>query len=322
MYLYAIQEVHTILKYLPSPMDDRSAQIRYLCALFAELPYYHIPQWEVDNQKRAKLIPCDAYRVLVAGGVPANVSTTFQQLDFPIAFVVVDRGVIAVGSIVDRILFIGFRGTQFLFDWKINFQSRLIPINARIQVRPPFFLNSNLGRIHSGFGEEAFRVATKIRDAIRDSKIGDIDHVFLVGHSLGGAVAAIAENYLRVAPSSVCMFGAPRYSDLSAYASLPNGPPTQVRRPGDVIPTVPPKLFGYVDHPYEFGTDGTVYDDPLPFVGLSGGMFRWAKFLTNRFEPHDMEAYRHEVGAAASAAGATLPLAPIPKLTKLDVSPS
>ena len=112
---YAIHEVQSLLGGLPTPMDDRSPVVRYVCALFAELAYYHIPQWEIDDKKRAKLVPCDAYQALVARGVPTNVGTLLQQLDLSRGFVVIDRGAIAVGLVLNRLLFIGIRGTQFLF---------------------------------------------------------------------------------------------------------------------------------------------------------------------------------------------------------------
>ena len=202
MYQYAIQEVHDLVSGLPSPIDDRSPVVRYLCALFAELAYYHIPQWEIDGKKRAKLIPCTAYQALAARGVPTNLTTLFQQLDLPRGFVVADRGVVAVGLVLNKLLFIGFRGTQFLFDWRINLGSRLVPVSARFRMRPPFIFSTISGRLHSGFGEESMRISTRILDAIRDSNLGDIDHVFLTGHSLGGAVAAISENFVKVAPTS------------------------------------------------------------------------------------------------------------------------
>lgn len=322
MYQYAIHEVHHLIGNLPSPIDDRSPTVRYLCALFAELAYYHIPQWEIDNRKRAKLIPCEAYRTLIAGpgGPTTSLTPDFQKLDLPRGFVVSDRGVVAVGLVLNRLLFVGFRGTQFLFDWKVNLRSKLVPINARFRLRPPFVFSTVSGRLHSGFAEEATRISTRILDAINDSNLGDVDHVFLTGHSLGGAVAAISENFIKVAPTSVCIFGAPRYSDLSAYVSLPDGPPAQVRRPGDVVPTVPPRAFGYADHPYEFSTSGAAYIDPAPYSSSFGGLIRWVKFLTGCFQPHDMEIYRNELGATAGAQGAMHPLVPVERLAVADVA--
>jgi hypothetical protein len=318
MQQFAMYEVHSLLGRLPSPVDDRDPIVRYVCALFAELAYYHIPAYEIDDKERAKVIPCEAYQALVAHGTPTNVSIFLQQSDFPRGFVVVDRGAIAVGVVLNRLLFIGFRGTQFLFDWRINLRSRPMPVNSRLRVRGPFVINTICGRLHSGFSEEALRISAKVLDAIRDSNLGDIDYVFLTGHSLGGAVAAISENFLRVAQTSVCIFGAPRYSDVSAYYTLPEGPPTQVRRPGDVVPTVPPKWLGYMDHPYEFTTDGQPYVE-FAKSSFASELWRWARFLGKRFEPHYMEAYRHELGHTAGASGASANLVPFEKLSAADI---
>ncbi len=43
MYQYAIYEAHSLIGSLPSPIDDRSPTVRYLCALFAELAYLPHP---------------------------------------------------------------------------------------------------------------------------------------------------------------------------------------------------------------------------------------------------------------------------------------
>jgi len=78
--------------------------------LVSELAYYHVPRWEIDRKKRAKLIPCEAYQRIVAGGAPTTVETIFAQLDLGgDGFVVEERGAIAVGLVLNRLLFIGFR---------------------------------------------------------------------------------------------------------------------------------------------------------------------------------------------------------------------
>jgi len=317
---YAIYEIHSLVGSLPSPIDDRAPIVRYLCALFAELAYYHIPQWEIDGNKRAKLIPCEAYQALVRRGSPIDLNASFQRLELPRGFAVADRGVVAVGVVVNRLLFIGFRGTQFLFDWRINLRSKLVPVNARFRLRPPFVFSTTSGRLHSGFCEEAIRISPCILDAVRDANLGELDHVFLTGHSLGGAVAAIADNLVKVAPTSVCIFGAPRYSDLSAYLTLPDGPPTQIRRRYDLVPTVPPKAFGYADHPYEFATNGAPYIDSTAYHSSLRSFARWMRFIAGRFEAHSMEVYRTDLGITAGAQGAKAPLAPVERLTIADVA--
>lgn len=322
MYQYAIHEVRRLVDSLSSPIDDRSPTVRYLCALISELAYYHVPQWEMDNRKRAKLIPCEAYRDRVggAGRRPSNQRVEFEKLDLPRGFAVADRGVVAIGLVINRLLFVGFRGTQFLFDWRVNLGAKLVPVNARLHFRPHFTFSTASGRLHSAFAEEANRISTLVRDAIRDSNLGDIDYVFLTGHSLGGAVAAISENFIRVAPTSVCIFGAPRYADLSWYVTLRDGPPAHVRGARDAVPTVPPRAFGYADHPYEFSTDGREYVDRAPYSSTLGVLIRWVLFLGMRFQAHDMETYRNELGTTAGAQGAMSPLAPMDRLAAENIA--
>jgi hypothetical protein len=315
---YAINELSNLVHRLPSSVDDRSPVLRYICALFSELAYYHIPQWEIDNKRRAKIIPCEAYQVLIARGVPTNLATILLELELPPGFVVEDRGAIAVGLVYNRFLFVGFRGTQFLFDWRTNLRSRLVRVNERFPAKPPVVSATISGRLHSGFGEEALRISNRILDAIRGSNFGNIDHVFLTGHSLGGAVAAISENFVKVAPTSVCIFGAPRYGDLSAYFSLNNSHPAQVRRLGDLVPTIPPKAFGYIDQPNEFGTDGSQFLDPYIYASKFRGLLRWMQFLAGRFKSHSIEMYRHELGETAGASAAFSQLIPVEKLSAED----
>jgi len=319
MTQFAMEEVGSLVASLKSPIDDRNPVLRYICALFAELAYYHVPQSEVDDWKRAKLIPCESYQIIVQSGRGIDITMILQQLDLPRPFIAIDRGVVAFGVVLNRLLFIGFRGTQFLFDWKINFGANMAPITGRFRSRGPFFTCGIIGRFHSGFAEEAMRISSRISDAVRDSNLGDFDHVLLTGHSLGGAVAAIAENFVGLGPTSVCIFGSPRYGDVSSYSSLPVGPPSQIRRPGDIVPTTPPRIFGYVDHPYVFSTNGEFYLDPAPYTWPLGDVARWIQFLVRRFEPHSIEAYRKELGISAKAVAAMLPLISEDKLTRAQI---
>jgi hypothetical protein len=322
MYEYAFKEFRSLASGLSSPIDDRDAVVRYLCALVAELAYYYIPKWEIEGKKRVKLIPCDVYQKLAAKREePIDLAAVLGDSDPTTSFVAIDRGVVAVGVVINKLLFIGFRGTQFLFDWRTNLRAKLVQVNARFRMRTPFISSTISGRLHSGFGEEAVRISARVADAIRDSKmnIEEIDHVFLTGHSLGGAVAAISENFIKVAPTSVCIFGTPRYADLSAYVTLPVSPPAHIRRSGDAVPTVPPKAFGYADHPYEFSTNGIPYIDPTPYASWLGDVLRWGKFLMGLLEPHSMESYRHEAGVKAGAEAALLPLAYVKELTPVNI---
>jgi Lipase (class 3) len=324
MLQYAFDEVSSLVNSLSTPIDVTNPVISYLCAVFAESAYYHIPQWEIDDTKRAKLIPCDAYRSIVASGNATDLKNYFQEKDFNAYFTVEDRGVVAVGVVFNNLLFVGFRGTQFLFDWRINFRSRLTsPSNS-------FYWGH---RYHSGFAEEALRITLRVFDAIEGLNLGQFEHVFLSGHSLGGAVAAISGNLfdsenlfchsrnLRFGRVSVRILGSPRYANLTVATSHRSYPPIQFRRAGDIVATIPPKLLGYADHLFEFDTNGKPYIDHALYSLPLGGFFRWAQFFLRCFKPHMIEIYRSELGGTADTKGAKLKLAPIEKLTRATVCP-
>ena len=162
-------------------------------------------------------------------------------------------------------------------------------------------------------------MAARIADAMKDNKIENVDHIFFTGHSLGGAVAALCENVFSVGRTSICIFGSPRYCDASTYFSSPNGPPTQVQRPGDVVPFVPSRRRGYADHPYQYDTSGELVVEPIRVSGWFHCIWRWGLFLGKWFEPHYMESYRQELGHTAIAELSDEPLTPYEKLMAADI---
>lgn len=312
---YALDEFWRLL-------NDRSSQdnVRtYLCALVAELAYHHVPQFEIDEgPKRAKLVvPSDSYRRIVTAGVATNVIAYLQGLDLARAFVAVDRAVIAVGFVAGDRLFIGFRGTAFLFDWRINLTAPLIPVFRGLGLEG--LLWPGVGRLHRGFAEEAVRISAKVREEVSKLTNQPVREVYLCGHSLGGAVAAISEGLLgSIGNSSIRIFGAPRYADAGHYFSKRGILPLQVKRAGDIVPATPPKRLGYADHPREYDTRGNQHATlHNPFARS----FLWcaALFLGKAFEPHNMEGYRRELGAACGAEFADQPLSDYEKLTRANV---
>jgi hypothetical protein len=311
---FAFDELQSIVADFKSPISVREPVVRYACALVAELAYHHVPWFEIDDKKRAMSVPCEQYRAIVVGGTATSVTVYLEEKDLPNFFVVVDRGIIAVGILLDKLLFIGFRGTTFLFDWRINLTAPVVEIGPGFLSNGPFLRHFSGGRAHRGFAEEAVRISAKIVDAIRESGMNDIDHFFLTGHSLGGAVAALAESFIGHGAISTCIFAAPRYCDVAAYYGLPSGPPTQIQRPGDIVPYVPPRSLGYADHPSQFSTAGQPFFEAISHSSWPFFLWRMALFLAKTFEPHSMEAYRRELGRTAGAKWANEPLAPYDKL--------
>lgn len=316
---YAFDEFWPILSGLPKQVNDQDPRVRYLCALVAELTYYHVPALEFDGKKRAMVLPCLGWRDIHRAGRVTNVGLFLDSTDFEKQyFIVVERNVIAVGIFVQPYLFIGFRGTRFWFDWRINLKSNLVPVTIRSRGFGRIARSTMAGMIHQGFASEALRISLKIIDELRKINIENLEHVFITGHSLGGAVAALAERY--IIPASTVLFGAPRYCDLAAYASCDWRVPTQVRRAGDLVPSVPPLGRGYSDHPYQFDTLGNAIVDPYEGERWASMALKWASFVGRAVEPHAMDGYRRELGITAGAKYADQPLAPYEKLMKTDIS--
>ncbi len=315
---YAFQEFRRLM---PSSISGQDPIVRYLCALVSELSYHHVPEFEIDSNRRAKIIPCRQYNEIVNAGISTSVIEYLRQLDFIKPFVVFTRNVVAIGIPLNGNLFIGFRGTVFLYDWLINLRASLVNIHAGFQANGliiPQYLGWGGGRVHRGFAGEAFRIAVQLVNKIQDNRNDKFNHILLSGHSLGGAVAALAEKFLTHNNTSTIIFGSPRYCDASAYFSSIRMPPTQIQRPGDIVPFVPPKQMGYSDHPYQIDTSGNTIVKPIhakwPYIN-----WRLALFLGKGVESHSIERYREELGETAKAALWNEPLTPYEKLKSEEI---
>jgi len=316
---YAFDEFHDLIRALPPEITETDPAVRYLCALVSELTYYHVPEFEIDARKRAKVVPCSAYAEIVLRGEPTSVQPFLQAGDFDDFFVVVDRGVIAVGIRIRDLMFIGFRGTlPLLYDWKINLSASMI----NVRITPWFVSTANrvygiVGdyRIHRGFGEEAIRIVTRIKEEMSKTNFDQAKNRFFAGHSLGGAVAALTRNFMVQEPNSTIMFGSPRYCDAAAYLCAGGRLPTHIRRVEDIVPFVPPRRLGYADHPNEFDTSGKPLREPIRSSGWEHFLWCTRLLLRRGLKPHRMECYRKELGVTAKAKWYNKPLIAREKLT-------
>ncbi len=295
---HLFEDFHSINRDLDSPCSLEDPKLWYLASLVAEVAYYHIPEWEADYRKRLKFIPCDAYAASLDTHTPFNLSEFLGSslMDLPI-FVVVGRGIVAVGITTRTRLFIGFRGTLFLYhqDWRTN-----------ILADPVHLWSFRDARLHRGFAEEALRVIRLINHEIKSLSSAPSEIIFC-GHSLGGAVASICANFADIQENTslkTIVFGSPRCGNL-AFHWQSGCECIHIRRDGDIIPLLPSKSKGYADYLLEFGVDGKSFIES-PTLGTF--FRRTAFFAFSRCEPHSMEGYRKSLGELSEARDPQRPL--------------
>ena len=343
---YAFSEIWPLCDKLADDKSWKSPHVRYLCALCSELTYYHVPQFEIDNAKRAKRVPCNAYQRIVVSGKSTNIERITTYVDVPIAFIVVERSCIAIGLRVREYLFIAFRGTSLMYDWfknlmawKTRFISGVPHVFIDLASFPwPVLSIDTQGTCHRGFLEEASRVALRLIDEMSALQ-SKPKHIFVTGHSMGGAIAALCEHILarhlpnffkfdqnhRADASNVTkvIFGSPRYGDLALYMRLNFNYPAHVRyqenQKEDIVPYFPPKLLGYCDHILEIGIDGE-----RTFASFHL-MEKWRRYLLifdfvrRKFSFHSIETYRKAIGRNVKAKYWMEPLIDAEKITLKNI---
>ncbi|MCU6339111.1 lipase family protein [Enterobacter quasiroggenkampii] len=328
---YAFEEVPALLRKLnglPEDAPERQPLLAYICALFAEITYHHIPALEFDRKKRAKIMFSKAFRDLMTMDLSGG-AVLFESLDQlyeegeaeppETGFIAQTENVIAVGLVFDKFLFIGFRGTipTSLYDWGVNLYSKKMPLNPPTKLWPLNLCRDRKGLFHKGFVKETWRVCQKITEILLNEDINGIEHLYLTGHSLGGAIAAVSQEYFSYAGASVYTYGAPRYCNAEAYNTSPYNHPYLYRSSEDMVPTVPPLFLGYTDNPNEFALDGKNF--ALEDKQLASGWSGWKRFKRGGLKSHFMENYREELGRTANITDPARPLVPYLRIKRQDL---
>lgn len=230
-----------------------SWQKAYVAAAFSAVAYEEIPQFELKKSKRAKIIPCDRYQAHVSRWETDQHRASVQELDTntQIEVVVRSRVVITISKL-PKVIFVSFRGTTLSFaDFKADLDIR------KVRYQSGF---GESARLHRGFFDAVLECFDEVVERLRDMNRDPHVPVYVTGHSLGGAMAAIFHARLdeadshpfrhgrrhHISPSTACYtFGMPRYGDTSAKSLLPQ--PYHTFNELDAIPTLPPKLLGFAD---------------------------------------------------------------------------
>ena len=234
--------------------DSFNWQKAFVSAAFAAIAYEEIPQFELRKSKRAKLVPCDRFQAHISRWEMEQHRATLRDLDannIQIEVIVRARVVITI-SRLRRVIFVSFRGTTISFsDFKADLDIRKVRYQSG---------SGESARLHRGFFDAVLECFDEVVDRLRVINNDPHVPVYVTGHSLGGAMAAIFHARLeeadfhpfhhrrrnRIPPATSCYtFGMPRYGDISAKSALPQ--PYHTFNELDAIPTLPPKLLGFAD---------------------------------------------------------------------------
>jgi len=233
--------------------DQFSWDKAYVAAVFAALAYEELPQFELKKSKRAKIIPCDSYQAHVSRWEATQRRASVNDLDTEIAIDVIFRSrLIITVTRLSKVIFVSLRGTTLSFsDFKADLDVR------KVRYQSGF---GESARLHRGFFDAVLECFDEVVERLKARNTGPNVPIYITGHSLGGAMAAILYARLdendfhpyrhrprhRISPATSCYtFGMPRYGDTSAKAVLPQ--PFHTYNELDAIPTLPPKLLGFAD---------------------------------------------------------------------------
>lgn len=270
----------------------------YVAAVFSKIAYLDIPEFELHSHSSAKVIPCLTYQQLVSRRVSVDLKEFLRRLDFGEVIIITRPHVIVVVVFSRDVIFISFRGTRPLYvtDWMIDFHVSRIPT----------YVNKDVANFHSGF----FQAVNSCLDELSMrlvQRLGALNSdvpIYVVGHSLGGAMAAVTHSLAGttffsrlgfgqdvVVPfqtHSCYTFGMPRYGDSETTCVLRG--PNHIYNLHDVIPGVPPKWLGFEDAPqgYRLSGKGKLFLMPQDSQNLS-----W--WMSRSIRSHFIERYIHEL---------------------------
>jgi hypothetical protein len=235
-----------------------------VCAVFAKIAYLKIPDFELVHHSLAKIIPCWTYQQAIQQSWNINLLPALQGIEVGDngVFVVQTSYAVAVGIITPRVIIIALRGTRLLsLDWFIDFDVRWVDV----------FPNNHGVTFHQGFYLAITECLAGITSEItrRTKTLGKLLPIYVVGHSLGGAMAGIMHALGGVtfasrfryetlgvpimATDASFTFGMPRYGDLRAITKLRT--PIHIYNDNDPVPDLMPMKLGYVNVPVEYRVD-------------------------------------------------------------------
>lgn len=280
----------------------------YVAALMASIAYLEIPPFELEGADRVKIVPCLAYQELALRMQGSAAYTTLHEAGLREAGlrnpeIIVSDDLVAVLIPLRSVIFVALRGTRLFHasDWGDD----LNLTHAHHQI------GGRRIRFHRGFHDAIAKLLRQIDDRLQAINPTQNIPVYVVGHSLGGAMAGVANTYRDnqfIDPASnathrypglgfrsAYTFGMPRFCDLSG-ASIQSWLHHTYTR-SDFIAYYPPRVLGYANAGMEF------------CLGVWGGWDyghrkSWSPSVASLelalgWEPHLLDGYIHRIARVA-----------------------
>ena len=116
-----------------------------------------------------------------------------------------------------------------------------------------------VGRVHRGFNTETDDLWPRIEQTLLVERIGD-KPVWFCGHSLGGAMATVCAGRCFMSdevknPEGLFTYGSPRVGDKQYINFVKNVQHVRWVNNNDIVPRLPPRLFGFRHHGREMYLD-------------------------------------------------------------------
>lgn len=306
-------KIETTLNEVDFSSKNISWKMAYICSLVCHATYSHIPEFEVEEANRLNIIvPCEEYRNICKSQMYLEAMRVYQDPELEgrsYSFTPIFREMLIALVVQTPIaIFVGIRGTENKFrafafpqkttieDWLVNLEASMIQYPCRRK-----------DLVHRGFYNAVSTIYDEIIKIV--SSLPRLP-IYITGHSLGGAMAAILNakwlndisqakkeyfyDQQMVEPVSCYVFGMPRYGNSDFIKNFSS--PFHVYNQQDGVPTVPPRLFGcyYSDLPSkrEFCLSE---ENAQPILGYQKGNaflhFNDRKFEFLGVSAHFMERY-------------------------------
>ncbi|WP_017299195.1 lipase family protein [Nodosilinea nodulosa] len=205
----------------------------------------------------------------------------------------------------DNNLILVFKGTQQLNDWKTNLKIRLkqFTVLADQEAVPP------TGRVHRGFLDAWQSVEKQVVYYLKKWVTPDTK-LWVTGHSLGGALAAVATIALEAQGFEVAglyTFGQPRVADWKLVNYMNGRMGDRIIRyvnnndivpmiPPQIIPWVPTRVYGHMGQFRYFNDAGSLRRQSFMFQRFPDRLFGMIRAILTSGTPdavddHKMEFY-------------------------------